>query len=254
MQDQGVGSYEPRGGTAPVGNSDRVIGDSVAYGAPVSGRTLTHSGTQVGENRLEVKNRVQWGPIIAGLLSTIASLLVLTILGLAIGASAFEPRASGESIGTAAAIWGAASAIISFLIGGWVAAKTAAVDGPGSGMINGLMVGATALALILYLTGSGLGNLFGTIGSNIGDIANVAQDQAQAQGVTTQDAQNQTQNAQSQIQDAQTNVQGTVRNSFDEVRNSAWGTLAGLLLALGASAIGGLLGHNKRRDLIEGTR
>ena len=254
MQDQGTGSYEPRGGTAPFVTGDRVIDDSVAYSAPVSGRPLTHSGTQVGENTLEVKNRVQWGPIMAGLLSTIASLLVLTVLGLAIGASAFEPRTSGESIGTAAAIWGAASAIISFLIGGWVAAKTAAVDGPGSGLMNGLMVGATALALILYLTGSGLGNLFGTIGNNIGDIANVAQDQAQASGVTPQNAQNQAQQAQGQIQDAQSNVENSVRGSFDEVRNSAWGTLAGLLLALGASGLGGLLGHNKRRDLIEGTR
>ena len=253
MQDQGTGSYEPGVSTTPLG-SDRVIGNTPGYGSTAGGRALIDSGTRVGEDTLDVKNRVQWGPIIAGLVSTIASMLVLTVLGLAVGASAFEPRTSGETIGTAAAIWGAASAIISFLIGGWVAAKTAAVGGPGSGMINGLMVGATALALILYLTGAGLGNLFGTVGSNIGDIANVAQDQAQAQGVTTQDAQNQAQQAQSQIQDTQSTVADTVRNSYDEVRDSAWGTLAGLVLALGASAVGGLLGHNKRRDLIEGTR
>jgi len=254
MQEQGTGSYEPGTGTPSLAAGDRVIGDTSTVSAPIGARTFNQSGTQVGENTLEVKNRVQWGPIMAGLLSTITSLLVLTVLGLAIGASAFEPRTSGESIGTAAAIWGAASAILSFLIGGWVAAKTAAVGGPGSGLINGLMVGATALALILYLTGSGLGNLFGTVGNNIGDIANVAQDQAQTQGVSTQDAQNQAQQAQGQIQDAQTNAENTVRSSFDEVRNSAWGTLAGLLLALGAAGLGGLLGHNKRRDLIEGTR
>ncbi len=254
MQDQGTGSYERGAGAVPL-SGDRVISNTPNYGSSVGGQVFADSGTRVGENTLDVRNRVQWGPIIAGLLSTIASMLVLTVLGLAIGASAFEPRASGESVGTAAAIWGAASAIISFLIGGWVAAKTAAVGGPGSGMINGLMVGATALALILYLTGSGLGNLFGTLGSNIGDIANVAQDTAQTQGITTpQDVQNQTQDAQAAVQDAQQTVGNTVRSSFDEVRNSAWGTLAGLLLALGASAIGGLLGHNKRRDLIEGTR
>ncbi len=243
MQDQGMGAHEPRASLA----GDRVIGDTATYGAPVGGRVVEESGTRVGENALEVRNRVQWGPIIAGLVCTIASMLVLTVLGLAIGASAFEPRTSGETIGTAAAIWGAASAILSFLVGGWVAAKTAAVGGAGSGMLNGLMVGATALALILYLTGAGLGNLFGTLGSNIGDIANVAQDTAQTEGVTTQDAQ-------ATVQGAQDAVATTVGNSYDEVRNSAWGTLAGLLLALGAAAVGGLLGHNKRRDLIEGTR
>ena len=252
MQDQGTGSHGAGGVTAPYRDGDDRVVDRVNLGAPTAERRHgvgTHG--QVGENVLEVKNRVQWGPIIAGLLTTIASMIVLTVLGLAIGASAFEPRAAGEDIGMAAAIWGGLSAIASFLIGGWVAAKTAAVGGPGSGLINGLMVGATALALILYLTGAGLGNLFGTVGSNIGDIANVAQDQAQTQGVDVQD---QTQQAQGQAQDAQAQVQDTVRNSFDEVRDGAWGTLVGLLLALGAAALGGYLGHNKRRDLIEGTR
>jgi len=213
-----------------------------------------HSGTLVGESDLPVRNRVQWGPIVAGLLTTIASLIVLSVLGLAIGASAFEPRDSGESIGTAAAIWGGVTAIVSFFIGGWIAAKTAAVGGRGSGMINGFMVGATALALILYLTGAGLGNLFGTVGANIGDIANVVQDQAQTQGVTTaEDAEAQAAAAQDEVDEAQTSVSNALNSSYDEVRDGAWGTLIGLVLALGAAALGGLLGYNQRRDLIEGT-
>jgi hypothetical protein len=43
-----------------------------------------------------MKNRVQFGPIIAGVLTAIATLLILTVLGLAIGASALE-RQSGVS-------------------------------------------------------------------------------------------------------------------------------------------------------------
>ena len=194
----------------------------------------SHSGTQVGENVMPVRNRVQWGPIIAGVLTSIATLLILSVLGLAIGASVFEPRDAGESIGTGAAIWGALSAIVAFFLGGWVAAKTAAVGGPGSGMINGLMVGATILALLLWLVGSGVASIVGAIGSNIVDIANLAQDQGQT--------------AQQQAQTADT------QEAFENVRDSAWGTLAGLLLPLIAAAVGGYLGHNKRRELIEGTR
>lgn len=197
----------------------------------------SHSGTQVGENVMPVRNRVQWGPIIAGVLTSIATLLILSVLGLAIGASAFEPRDAGESIGTGAAIWGALSAIVAFFLGGWVAAKTAAVGGPGSGMINGLMVGATILALLLWLVGSGIASIIGAIGSNVVDIANLAQDQGQ----TAQQAQQQAQTANTQ-------------QAFENVRDSAWGTLAGLLLPLIAAAVGGYLGHNKRRELIEGTR
>ena len=193
----------------------------------------SHSGTQVGENVMPVRNRVQWGPIIAGVLTSIATLLILSVLGLAIGASAFEPRDAGESIGTGAAIWGALSAIVAFFLGGWVAAKTAAVGGPGSGMINGLMVGATILALLLWLVGSGVASIVGAIGSNIVDIANLAQDQGQT--------------AQQQAQTADT------QQAFENVRDSAWGTLAGLLLPLIAAAVGGYLGHNTRRELIEGT-
>jgi len=234
----------------PVGLADRLA----SHDGPVRTAVARGPVAAVGENVLPARNRVQWGPIVAGLLTTIASMLVLTVLGLAIGTSAFEPRDSGQTIGTAAAIWGAVSAIISFFLGGWVAAKTAAVDGGFSGLMQGLMVGATALALILYLTSSGLGNLFGTIGSNIGDIANVAQDTAQQQGInTTGEAQAEVQdtvnNAQAQAQD----VAGTAKETFLDAEESAWGTLGGLILALGAAALGGLAGHNSRRDLLQGT-
>ena len=63
---------------------------------------LDHRSTDA----VEVKNRVQFGPIIAGVLTAIATLLILTVLGLAIGASALEPRDAGETLGGAAAIWG----------------------------------------------------------------------------------------------------------------------------------------------------
>lgn len=202
-------------------------------------------GIETSENVMTVRNRVQWGPVLAGLVVGIATLLVLTVLGLAIGTSAFEPgKTSG--LGTAAGIWGAVSAIIAFFLGGWVAAKTAAVGGRGSGMINGLVVGATALTLILYLTTSGLGNLLGTVGNNIGSIANVVQDQTQATDTSTTQVQNQAQSTANQ-------VVSIAQQNYDTAKNAAWGTFIGIVLALAAAAIGGMLGYNQRRDLIEGT-
>ncbi len=189
---------------------------------------------------VEVKNRVQFGPIIAGVLTAIATLLILTVLGLAIGASALEPRDAGEGVGTGAAIWGILSALIAFFLGGWVAAKTAAVAGAGSGMINGLMVGAAIIALVLWLTGTGVSNILGTLGSNIGDITNAAQNQ----GTTTTDVQQQAEDAAAAVD---------VNSAFDTVRDAAWGTLAGLVLPLIAAALGGLLGHNKQHDVMQRT-
>jgi hypothetical protein len=241
MQEEPRGTYEPNVATPPA--EDRVIGGPIgtAYAPERSFGYRAHAGTVVGENVLESKNLVQLGPIVAGLLTTLGTMVVLSVLGLALGASVLDRNAPGEDIGTWAAIWGAASAIVSFFLGGLVAAKSAAVPGPGTGALNGLMVGFAAIALILWLTGTGLGNLFGTLGANFEDITNavVGQDAAQA------------------VDDAQAQagqVQDDLRASFDEVRDAAWGTFAGLILPLAAAAFGGWVGHNKRRDLIEGTR
>lgn len=194
---------------------------------------------------VQVKNRVQIGPIVAGVLTAIATMLILSVLGLAIGASALEPRDVNEQLGTGALIWGIISAVIAFFLGGWVAAKTAAVSGAGSGLINGLMVGAAIIAIVLWLTGSGVSALLGTLGSNIGDIVNVAQDQ----GATTQEAQQQAEETQQQAQEQLEQVDPN--QAFETVRDSAWGTLAGLVVPLAAAGLGGLAGHNQRDEVIQ---
>lgn len=88
---------------------------------------------------------------------------VLTVLCPAIGASALEPHGAGKELGIGAAIWGIPSTLIAFFLGGWVAPRTAAVAGAGSGMINGRMIGAAILALVLWLTGTGVSTILGTL-------------------------------------------------------------------------------------------
>ena len=231
-------SQQTNGTTIQGTESDRLMGDQ-RYTVPATAHVSTHP-TGGGGDMVEVKNRVQFGPIIAGVLTAITTLLILTVLGLAIGTSALEPRDAGEGLGIGAAIWGILSALIAFFLGGWVAAKTAAVAGAGSGMINGLMVGAAIIALVLWLTGTGVSNILGTLGSNIGDITNAAQ----SQGTSATDVQQ-------QVQDQAASVD--VDSAFDTVKNGAWGTLAGLVLPLIASALGGLLGHNKQHDVMQRT-
>jgi len=178
------------------------------------------------------RDRVRWGPIVAGLVTTIATMIVLTLLGLAVGLSAFEPNDAGASeVGTAAAIWGGVSALVAFFLGGWVAAKSAAVDGEASGSLNGFLVGAAALALIIWLIGIGLGNLFGAVSNNIDDIVNLGTEA----NVTTPET---------------SDVAATATENYDEARNSAWGTLAGVVIALAAATIGGWVGHNERSEVV----
>ena len=235
------------------------------------------TSTSVGENVLSVRNRVQWGPIIAGVLAAIVAFLLLTILGFALGASVLDPANTAGQIGTWAAVWGAISAIVSFFVGGWIAARTAAVDGAFAGVINGLMVGAAGLLFIIWLTASGLGNLFGTIGATVGSVLNVAANAAPAAQDAANVNANQAGNAIEQQtgidvdnpQAAATAVAGQVQQAanqaekaiaaadtpqtFEAVRNGALGTLLALLLPLLASALGGWVGRYERTDLVHGT-
>jgi hypothetical protein len=226
---------------------------------------------------LAVRNRVQWGPIIAGVLAAIVTFLLLTILGFALGASVLDPANTAGEIGTWAAVWGAISAIVSFFIGGWIAARTAAVDGAFAGVMNGLMVGAAGLLFIIWLTASGLGNLFGTIGSTVGSVLNVAaatvpaaQDAAnvnagqagnaveETTGINVDDPQAAATAVAGQVQEAADQAEEAITaadnpQTFEAVRNGALGTLLGLLLPLLASAVGGWVGRYERTDLVHGT-
>ena len=71
--------------------------------------------------RYEPKDLIRWGPIVAGLFSAFASLLLLSLLGLAIGfssASAGAALASTASQMTAPGLWAAGSMLIALFIGG----------------------------------------------------------------------------------------------------------------------------------------
>ena len=233
----------------------------------------------VGENVLPVRNRVQWGPIVAGVIAALVSFLLLTILGFALGASVLDPANTAGEIGAWAGVWGAISAVVAFVVGGWIAARSAAVDGTFAGLMNGLMVGATGLLFIIWLTAAGLGNLFGTIGSTVGSVLDVAASAVPAAqeaasgnidveeagdaveeqtGINVDDPQAAATAVAGQIEEVTEQAEETIAAAdtpatFEAVRNASIGTFLGLLLPLLAGALGGWLGKYEREDLVRGT-
>jgi len=212
-----------------VGRGDRPIAAPIA--AVNDGRETRETTTRnVSQVMTLPTDRVRWGPIWAGLLSAFFTLLVLSLLGLAIGASTVNAGQAAQgtgnqNAGSYSALWAGISAIIAFLIGGYVAGRTAAVHERGWAALNGALVFLLALPLLLWLASQGLGALIGNanhiaggLGINLGQLS--------------------------------TTVTGTARNmtpaqaqqAADTARNTAWGTLIGLLLGCGAAALGGTLG------------
>ena len=183
----------------------------------------------VAEVHEPTQDRVRWGPIVAGLLTALTSLLLLGLLGLALGLTTLNAGAAAAQgglpgdVGRNSAIWAAIAGILSFLLGGFVAGKTAAVLSRGWGALNGAMVFLLAVPLTLWLASQGLGGLLGTVGNFVGglDLGGAADQARRATG----------------------NVEpGDVARAAEQARNGAWGALVGSLLGLGASALGGLLG------------
>ncbi len=149
------------------------------------------------------------------------------------------------------------------------------IEGTFAGLLNGLCVGIAGLLLIIWLTASGLGNLFGTIGTTVGSVLNVAASVAPAAGdaanVNPEQAGNQVEQATGidvdnpqaaatavvgQVEEVTEQAQSTLRQAdnpqtFEAVRNGAFGTFLILLVPLIASAVGGWLGKYQREDLVQ---
>jgi hypothetical protein len=185
------------------------------------------------------RDRVRWGPIVAGLSTALTSLLMLSLLGLAIGltvVNAGDAAAQGNApggLGRNSAIWGALSALIAFFLGGWVAGRSAAVFDRGWGALNGALVFLVAVPVILWLASMGLGTVLGSLGSFAGSL--------NPDPGTVQNAADQAR------QTAQNTQPIDVARAAETARNTSWGTLLGMVIGLGASALGGMLGT--RREL-----
>jgi hypothetical protein len=215
-------------------------------------RPVVGTAAASDENRalVNLTDQVRWGPIVAGMFAALATLTTLSVLGLAVGLSVLNTSQSANGFGLGAGIWGSISTLIAFAVGGWIAARTAAVRGSGSGILHGAMVWFVAIPLLLYALGSGIGAIGRTVGSAastalvasgqaVGQVADNPALQATAQA----GAQNLGQAAQATAQALGSQITpAQIQQVADSARNAAWATLLSLGLAAGAAIGGGYLG------------
>lgn len=193
---------------------------------------------EIPEGTNWTRDRVRWGPILAGAVTAITTLLLLGLLGIAVGytpSTAWWLAAQGAppaEVVRNATVWAALAGIIAFLLGGFVAGKTAAVFDREWGALNGVLVFLVTVPLALWLAGQGLGALMGTVGA-LGGVLN-----PDPYGFPlTPDAVN-------AIRDLSPEE---AARAADDARKAAGGALMGAVLSLGAAALGGFLGT--RREL-----
>ncbi len=166
------------------------------------------------------RDRIRWGPIWGGLLIALTTFLLLSTLALAIGALVVEPRTTDpQAAGVTGGIVSTIIILLSFLVGGWIAGRAAAVPGHWNGLLNGVLVWALGMGLVLLLSVLGLGALFGALGGLL--------DQIRLASVPRPDM---------------SASPGDIANA---IRNSALGAFLMLLLPALAAAGGGWLGARK---------
>ncbi|HEV7300963.1 MAG TPA: hypothetical protein VGN72_16465 [Tepidisphaeraceae bacterium] len=209
------------------------------------------------------QQRISWGAIFAGLVTALGTMLLLTVLGIAIGLSSVDANDDPRNFGLGAGIWGAISALVSFFVGGWVAGWGKPAGHTASGLAQGIIMWMVAMVLLVYMIAGGIGSIFRTAGSvastGVQAVSNSAdavtgtvnndpelREQAAA---TTQQATNQIQQAAQEARQAVTPQ--NVERVADNAATGAWGTLISLILSLAAAAVGGLIGAKSHDD---GTR
>ena len=243
--------------TAPVQRHEGVRDINEGAGITAVHRTLDRTPV----------DRARWGPILAGLFTAISVMALLSTLGLAIGLSSYDPSDSGRAFAIGGGIWAVASALIAFFVGGLVAGRSSALPGRGVGLLNGAMVWAVGIPVLLYLVTSLAGSAVNTAGSVAATAANTAANALPAAtdaanssatpNVTGQDVQNAKDKAKSAVDTAKqkldsvsaADVRQGAANAAEASKSSVWYTLLGMVLALAAAAVGGAVGARDEDDV-----
>lgn len=142
---------------------------------------ITPDPVAVTTKAVDYHDRVRWGPIISGLVVALATQLILSALGAAIGSSFLSdsgaPRSNANEVGTSVGIWSIVSLFISLFVAGWITTRACGPMNRSTALLNGTVLWATTLALSSWLLASGVSGAFGVAASNAGEVFNQVQQQ-----------------------------------------------------------------------------
>ncbi|MEG0288780.1 MAG: hypothetical protein RR725_03945 [Carnobacterium sp.] len=128
---------------------------------------------------------ISWSAVFAGVVTFLASLFTLSLIGSAIGFGTVEPTSNHpfDGVGTGLIIWTIVTFILSLMAAGFIAGVTSRRVG----MVHGFLTWATSVLVLLvmlsYLTagvfsavGSALGSVFSVTGKGAATVASSASD------------------------------------------------------------------------------
>jgi hypothetical protein len=202
------------------------------------------------EDIIPVDSRVAWGPVLAGAVLALATYLLLTLVGSAIGLSV-HGRVSDRGLATGAVVWAVLVTAWSLFVGGFIASQFTTGENKFEGAVYGLLVWGVVLGLIVLLLAAGvragLGAMIGvanTAGTVAGSGTGGWEDVARRNGATDADverARGTLAGAPASVRDA-INDPATRQAAEEHATRAAWYSVLGTVLAMVAAAVGGYMG------------
>lgn len=133
--------------------------------------------TEINTYDSEPKKGISWRAIFAGVVAILSVMLLLNLIGLAIGFGTIEPTEESNplgGLGTGALIWWIVSCLVALFIGGYVAARVGVSFSNKSGIIQGVMVWALYTFISAWLLTSAVGSIISGVGNVIGSAVSSA--------------------------------------------------------------------------------
>ncbi len=169
-----------------------------------------------------------WPSIMAGAVAAIAIGFLLNVLGLAIGASAFNPfdiNSQDEAIGIGGGLYVMFAQLVAFQIGAYIASRGARFPDHFGGLLTGFMVWAFAVFVAVVLaTLTAAGGMSGdALTAGVAETVGELSDATDGQGAATGEL-------------------ATAEDTADVIAALSWWTVGALSLGLAGSIAGGWLG------------
>src|SRR6516165_8103828 len=138
----------------------------------------THLPTAVRVGSRRTYSRMSWGSVLAGAIVAGASMILLSLLGVAFGAGGLRfTQTTGSEMagyGLGAGIWTAINMILSMGFGAYVAARLSGTHSHLDAELHGITVWAVAILIITVLLAQAVGAILGTVASTAGTAASSA--------------------------------------------------------------------------------
>lgn len=116
---------------------------------------------------------ISWQAIIAGTVAALSLMLILNLIGLALGLFSIEPTEDSNpfnGLGTGAIIWWVISNLIVLFTGGFVASRAGVSFQSINGVIQGIMTWALYALFSAWMVTSVLGSIISGVGNVVGGV------------------------------------------------------------------------------------